>query len=37
MTQNGSLAHTGVSWPIYALVGLIAAGVGVVARIFKRG
>ncbi|MBC7273345.1 MULTISPECIES: LPXTG cell wall anchor domain-containing protein [Streptomyces] len=36
MTHNGSLAHTGVSWPLYAIVGLAVAGGGALMRLVSR-
>lgn len=37
MTSTGQLAQTGVSWPIYLAVGLLAAGVGTLMKLFGRG
>lgn len=34
-TMYGSLAHTGVSWPLYALIGIIAAVVGKLLSWFR--
>ncbi len=32
----GSLAHTGISWPLYALVGIIALIIGMIVKLSDR-